>query len=528
MGENHETKWERLSNGERVELGLVQIDIVGHSRINASERTLKFARDILCEETERIAVAYGGKRFAWAGDGGIFMFLTGDGEGFNTLINAALEMLNGMSAINKRIADETDLRNPIHVRLSCDSGTAAFDQDPTRITADFINQFTKNERTISIADTVCITERVYKQLDSQLRARFSLYKHSPEIHGNIYSLTRRKFPPRWKHVVSLVLVGMALGLICAAMLARNGLWLNTYPSKAENGNVSAPISTPNSLSNKEQNNVYLFGSGTVYTYLIASDLDIFKKLKEKEDVNVEIMQGPTGTAASIFKHGFDQMPYPILVMASRRLKIIDDLSQSEEKPRAVFEAYLGADALQMLLVTGNKHAKDTSALEAENISALKEAFPGLFSNSSEDRLAFATLAKNEKWKGEKYSVYVGSSGAGTIDVWKKHLDGAWPKELGFWDIRSPQQIIELAPASRIYLGSEVLNNDPAATLKSNGIFYGRLTMVDDSKKPAKRGLYLYGFVNTAGQAVAHGPKQGYDLPKPIVLILKYVFDSLKD
>lgn len=45
-------------------------------------------------------------------------------------------------------------------------------------------------------------------------------------------------------------------------------------------------------------------------------------------------------------------------------------------------------------------------------------------------------------------------------------------------------------------------------------------MVDESKKPVKRGLYLYGFVDTAGRAVAHGPKQGYDLPKPVVTILK--------
>lgn len=124
----------------------------------------------------------------------------------------------------------------------------------------------------------------------------------------------------------------------------------------------------------------------------------------------------------------------------------------------------------MLLVTGNKHAKDTSALDAENISALKEAFPSLFSNSSEDRLAFATLVENEKWKGDKYSVYVGSEGSGTVDLWKNHLDGAWPKKLEFWDIRTPQKIVELAPASRIYLGSEILNHEPAATLKSNGIF----------------------------------------------------------
>lgn len=146
MSENLKREWENLRNGERTEIGLVQVDVAGHSKIKASERTLKKAKDIFSDEMERIATAHDGKLFKWEGDGGSFMFLTRNGEGFKKLVEAALEMLDSLSAINKKIANETDLKTPINVRLSCDSGTVEFDQNPTRISAEFINSFVKNER----------------------------------------------------------------------------------------------------------------------------------------------------------------------------------------------------------------------------------------------------------------------------------------------------------------------------------------------------------------------------------------------
>lgn len=183
-----QTDWNNIRNGERIELGLVQVDIAGHSKIIVSERDLKAARDILRKEMERIAFTYGGKLFHWAGDGGSFMFLTGDGEGFNTLVNATLEMQRGMSDVNKIINNQTDLKTPLHVRLSCDSGTVAFDHIPSQITAEFINLFIKHERIISIADDICITERIWKQIHSQLRERFGQHKYVPEIQSHIYRL----------------------------------------------------------------------------------------------------------------------------------------------------------------------------------------------------------------------------------------------------------------------------------------------------------------------------------------------------
>lgn len=494
MGENSELKWERIRTGERIELGLVQVDIVGHSKIPAGDLTLKKAKDIFSDEIRRIAIALGGKLFAWAGDGGSFMFLMGDGEGFNTLVSAALEMLDSMPAINQQIADKTDLKKPLRVRLSCDAGTVVFDQDSTLITADFINRFTKYERAISIADTICITERVYNQLDSQLRSRFSFYKPSPEVRGDIYSLTRHRLPLRWKHAVLAGLTGIVLGLFCAAVLAHFGWWVK-----------------PPEREIYRSNTVYMVGSGTVYRYLIASHL--FDKLaKDKRDV--QVLEGPTETGAWLFA-GTSQ-PSTVLVMSSEKLDI-SKLRQYEGQPGAVFEVYLGADTLQMLFAAGGKRSSAPSDLDNYFLKS--------------EKLKFASIV--EVWANGQYDVYVGAEKSATKELWAAYLKGrnkeiVWPPNIKTWDIRT-DQILEWTSDGnpRIYLGSEMLNEDLIAKLKKKGILYHPLTMIDDSSlNPVKRGLYLYGWVNK--QKVTHGEDTGYDLPKPITDILKYVFDSIRD
>ncbi len=526
MSENLKKSWESFSNGERIELGLIQVDIEGHSRIEASESTLKAVRDVLYEAIKGTAFAKGGRLFGWAGDGGIFMFLTGDGEGFNTLVNVALEMLNNMSAINKKIADKTDLKTPIHVRISCDSGTVAFDQDPTRITADFINSFTKNERSISLVDTICITERVFRQLHSRLRDRFRLYKHSSEVRSDIYCLlssnTRGSIDSvgqekgidlpgktgvlstlesllRWKQFVLTLLVGMILGLICAAILAHFG-WLFSF--------------SPAKSASADQNTVYMLGSGTVFRYLGMANL--FKDFKESRK-DVQVLEGPTATGARLFAGTTENQKNRVLVMAAGRPDL-NKLRQYDKQPGLIYEVYLGADAFQVLFATRGARRVQPSTSDR------------YFWDTH--RLTFANL--REAWKRDKYDIYTGDPDSGTRILWERHLFGNgkldYPSEPKTWDIRIAQIFLHWTPDSlpRIHLGSEVLSRDQETIMEGNlgstELFHNILTIVDEHGADVKRGLFLYGWLEETPN-VARG--EGYFLPKPVVEVLKSLFSFLK-
>ena len=178
--------WNTIAKGERLELGLVSVDIAGHSTLHGADRELKGAKDIFREQMAGIAIARGGKLFNWAGDGGSFMFLTGAGEGFADLVFCAIQMLSSMIGINGEIEIRTDLRVPLDVRISCHSGIATFDADPGKIAAAFINTFLKNERNIGIPNAVCITDQVWGQLPHLLKQHFPHHKHSPELGCEIY------------------------------------------------------------------------------------------------------------------------------------------------------------------------------------------------------------------------------------------------------------------------------------------------------------------------------------------------------
>jgi len=343
-----------------------------------------------------------------------------------------------------------------------------------------------------------------------------------------------------------------LGLILVAALVY--LWLRSSggsPREQERSTVTATASPPGPTPPEGgKDRVVLYGSGTVRVYLKSSAPDMIERLKEKEKVHLEILEGPMSAGATTFAHIYDQSPHPVLVMASRRLTI-DELSPFKEKKPFVFEVYLGADRLQMLLATGDKHPLATSSpaarrdWEVQNISNLKKAFPGIFnSNKQEDDLTFARLKEKDQWitneeggrkreQIEMDGIYKGSDGSGTVDVWKKNLGEVWETRLGkkwpmdfkFWDIRNEGRIMDLHLSNRIHLGSKVLNHDPARMLDNVGIYNGKLNMIDESG-PVKRGLYLYGIVNkTEGNEVNNG--QGYGLPESVARLLRFVLELLK-
>jgi hypothetical protein len=178
--------WESLSRGERLEVGLIQADIAGHSMLYGSDQDLKHAKDILRSSLESITFSRGGKLFDWAGDGGSFMFLISAEQGFDSFCFAAIQMLAIMPIVNAEISAFTDLESSIRVRISCDTGTVTYDPDPTRISGDFLNKFLKNERAISIENGITITERIYRQLRKRIRDQFTQYKHAPELGCDLY------------------------------------------------------------------------------------------------------------------------------------------------------------------------------------------------------------------------------------------------------------------------------------------------------------------------------------------------------
>jgi|SRR5215207_2973566 len=179
-------KWHGL-HGQRIELALLQVDIVGHSKIVAPEADKLKIKLIFGDAVKNIATAHGGKSLIWAGDGGSFMFLT-SGQGFNDLVNAAVEIFDATPPLNERIMRETGLKVPIHVRITCHSGLATYRDKAEEISGDFINLFLKHERSVGSPDTVCITESVYLQLSASLQERFQWKKQSAELRCAIYEL----------------------------------------------------------------------------------------------------------------------------------------------------------------------------------------------------------------------------------------------------------------------------------------------------------------------------------------------------
>ena len=135
------SNWSKIKKGERVEIGLLQIDIVGHSKIQDTDINLKTAKDKFRSLIEGIVKTRNGLLFSWAGDGGAFMFRLNTGEGFNEMCFSAKQMLDGLPATNREITISTGFNNTISVRISCDSGMVVYDKDASQISGDFVNKF---------------------------------------------------------------------------------------------------------------------------------------------------------------------------------------------------------------------------------------------------------------------------------------------------------------------------------------------------------------------------------------------------
>ena len=84
------TEWKQLKAGDRIELGLLQLDIAGHSKFDESEHILQRSKAMFRSHIQGLMEIRGGRLFNWAGDGGAFMFLTEREEGFENLVFSGL------------------------------------------------------------------------------------------------------------------------------------------------------------------------------------------------------------------------------------------------------------------------------------------------------------------------------------------------------------------------------------------------------------------------------------------------------
>lgn len=339
--------------------------------------------------------------------------------------------------------------------------------------------------------------------------------------------------------LGLAVGSFVLGFILASILASR-----EKPKPANNAcpEVNATTSLPTAL---------IIASGTVYAYLTAADPCLTVSLINKKKVNAQLLQGPTGPAAMLFGHVFYQDPQAgsenptILVMSARKLKHSDlsrlEPGQLEEgpdegkrrKPEYVYEVYLGPDTYEMLLVNGDgDYAQDKRMPDFTDILEACTLKNGV--KKDEYQLEFANLRKIQKWVTGEYRVYVGTPESATRKLWKEKLGEAFPSKVYVWDIQNNGAIDDASAQPNIYLGSTALLN---LERDRRGIknYSERITMLE-SGQPARRGLYMYGWVNHKNESKhpwvdprdnkMHPDTVGYDLTKAETEIIKYVLDLL--
>ena len=273
------------------------------------------------------------------------------------------------------------------------------------------------------------------------------------------------------------------------------------------------------VSSGKNKNVIMLGSGTVFKYLQAHR--VAGGLSDPNRLNVPILEGPTETAAELF--GSASEANSVLLMAANSLDIYALRPRAEgqrgSKPEYVFEVFLGADPLHLLLVTAGG---------GDAVVRLKRDFGNILAFSRKDTLDFKNICRIENWLGGPYNFYAGSVHGGTTALWRKTLGGlgcnAWPPKPLYWDIQDIYDITRYNEP-RIYFGSKVLSQAHIKSLKDAGIVHSDLQMFNGSES-AKRGLYLYGAIDPRDVEKQFNGEV-YRLPAKVTQVLRFIFDSLE-
>src|SRR5262245_32903893 len=138
-------RWQAIVPNQRLEIGLVQVDIAYHSTLYSgySDRDMPSVQSCVRDALHAFAELRGGKLYSWDKDGGAFMFLIEGDDSFDNLCFAAIEMLEMMPSINEDVRVSADITSPIEVRITCDAGLVAYDPESSHTAGDFIDKLMK-------------------------------------------------------------------------------------------------------------------------------------------------------------------------------------------------------------------------------------------------------------------------------------------------------------------------------------------------------------------------------------------------
>jgi hypothetical protein len=181
-------KW-HARKAQPVEVGLIQVNIGGHSRPfdRFADLIVKRAKEILKDDLIRKAEYRGGKLASWEEDAGTFLFMIEGPDSLNNCCQAAIEMLEQLPSVKAEVQLSPDLEHLLVIRIACDTGTATCDAETHALTGGFVDEFKQYEQAVSAENKVTITERVFQRLNKPLKSRFVKWKHSTELGVDLYS-----------------------------------------------------------------------------------------------------------------------------------------------------------------------------------------------------------------------------------------------------------------------------------------------------------------------------------------------------
>jgi hypothetical protein len=179
---------ETAAAGGRLEICLVRVDVACHQDLHAihSEQDVKCLKDTVKGAFLTIAEHWGGKLFSSDGDGSAFAFPVGGDESFNNCCSSAIQMLEMVPALNQDFRPSADLDNPIEARICCDAGPVTPGPGLSGASGDVVNKLMQHRRQSGAADGVTITDRVYRRLTAELKARFVRRQYSAELEADLY------------------------------------------------------------------------------------------------------------------------------------------------------------------------------------------------------------------------------------------------------------------------------------------------------------------------------------------------------
>ncbi len=182
-------KWESVRPGQHKEIGFVQVDIWAHGkpRERPTSLALNGARDLLKDALARSAQQCGGRLACWEDDRGTFMFLLDDPDSFDNCCAAAIDMLERLPWVKRKVQLSDELERLLTLRLCCDTGTATRDPAAHAFVVQTAEAFRKHREVLSAENKLVITERIFGRLKGPLKDRFVKWKHAHELGVDLYA-----------------------------------------------------------------------------------------------------------------------------------------------------------------------------------------------------------------------------------------------------------------------------------------------------------------------------------------------------